>query len=605
MLSPETISYIRQELLGITGKERKQRIDELALKYQKHPGSIARIAKKAGVSLRKERSDKGRSKIETDKVKLGAALLLTSRRLTNSIPLPACDAKEILEDSGLLKVDVSDAWFAAKLRESKLSAKHLCAPSPHKTLLSDHPNHVWQFDVTNCLQYFFDDKGFGERDQEMELDKNRLLSAAKKIKKQLLRYVIVDHCTGAFYLRYFYATGERAEDGERCFFEAMRPKDELIERLYNDEAEITARKGQYKFHGVPFCVYADKGSISRAKKFQNLFDALHIRFDTHMPGNPRAKGMVEGLMRIINRFEARLIFKRPQDLDEINRWALDWCIKMNATHMFREFAPRSVLWSMITSEQLRLCPEESTFWRLVSTDAIKKKVSGALLISYSGRKYRVEDPNLAHQYVFIRENAYESPAIDVYGNGFVWLVKPVPLDNYGRLSDGVRFGEYKSLKDTAVQTAKKELESIAEESWGITWKGTGDKRRAVAPPAGFKSALTVFNHQADKIGNMQFMDKQGVELDVKQPGEIINKPVTHSATEIPRSIIPRKMPLMAFLVMLKDEIGAISKELNRGLKELYTDGVDVDAAPGIIEGIKNGNMRGGETHAADTRVAGL
>ena len=242
------------------------------------------------------------------------------------------------------------------LRQSCAKASYpqnIFAPVSHKTLLSDHPNHVWQFDVTNCLQYFFDDKGFGERDQEMELDKNRLLSAAKKIKKQLLRYVIVDHCTGAFYLRYFYATGERAEDGERCFFEAMRPKDELIERLYNDEAEITARKGQYKFHGVPFCVYADKGSISRAKKFQNLFDALHIRFDTHMPGNPRAKGMVEGLMRIINRFEARLIFKRPQDLDEINRWAFDWCIKMNATHMFR-FAPEAPSIHDYL-EQLRLC----------------------------------------------------------------------------------------------------------------------------------------------------------------------------------------------------------------------------------------------------------
>jgi hypothetical protein len=113
MLSPETISYIRQELLGITGKERKQRIDELALKYQKHPGSIARIAKKAGVSLRKERSDKGRSKIETDKVKLGAALLLTSRRLTNSIPLPACDAKEILESCA--KASYPQNIFAPRL----------------------------------------------------------------------------------------------------------------------------------------------------------------------------------------------------------------------------------------------------------------------------------------------------------------------------------------------------------------------------------------------------------------------------------------------------------------------------------------------------------
>ena len=587
-MSPESVHFIRQELTGLAGRERTQRIAELAERFQRHPGSIARIAKKAGVSLRKERSDKGTSKVPEDKVKLASALLLTTRRLTNRITLPACDAKEILEDSGMLDIDVSDAWFVSRLRQEKLSAKHLCAPSPHVTMLSAHPNHVWQFDVTNCLQYFFDDKGMGERDREMELDKNRIIKAAKAIKRQLLRYVVVDHCTGAFYFRYFYASGERPEDGERLMFEAMRPKDEIIKSLWNGDSDLSdSRIGKYRFHGVPLAVYADRGSIARAKKFQNLFEALRIEFFTHLPGNPRAKGMVEGLMSMINRFEARLVFRRPRNLDEINLWALDWCIKVNATGLFRGFAPRSALWSKITSEQLRLCPDEATFWRLVSTEPIKKRVSGSLLISHNGRKYRVEDPNLAGEYVFIRENAYESPAIDVYGNGFIWLVPPVPLDDFGRLSDGVMFGQYKSLKETDVQTAKKELETIASERFGVSWKGTGDKRRAVAPPLGHVSPLTVFGHQTEKLGNLELMDRKGTPLEVAPPEPIPNKPLLHGAHEVSRAGMSRMIPLIDFMRQLRDEIGGpIPPELNRSLKDQHPDGVPVDDAPALIDQLK-------------------
>ena len=139
----------------------------------------------------------------------------------------------ILDDSGIATGGVSANRFIARLREENISAKDLLKPSPHQRLLSDHPNHVWQFDVTNCLQYFLDSKkGLGERDTEMTMYKNKIVKTAKAIKKELLRYAVVDHCSGAFFFLYYYASGERAVDGGNFLFHAMRPKDELIKNTW-------------------------------------------------------------------------------------------------------------------------------------------------------------------------------------------------------------------------------------------------------------------------------------------------------------------------------------------------------------------------------------
>jgi transposase-like protein len=595
MKAKPILNLIWQELFGLDGEGRKARISELARRYQKHPNTIHRWAKEAGMRRRKERQDKGTTKIPEASLMMASTLQATSKRLSNQVILPACDAKEILEDSGLLTTDISDGWFNAKLREKKISAKHLCQPSPHVNLLSDHPNHVWQFDVTNCIQYFLDDKGLGSRDLELELEKNKIIKAAKKIKKELLRYVVVDHCTGAFYMHYFYATGEKEEDGQHFLLKAMRPKDELIERTFNGCSE--SKKGKYHFHGVPFILYTDKGSIARAKKMKNLLEALRVELITHLPGNPRAKGMVECHMKIINRFEAKLSLQRPADLEQLNAWALDWCIRFNGIKDMRGVAPRSALWSKIRQEQLRLCPDEKTFWRLVSTDAIERKVNGALLIFYEGRTYRLPDPNLAYQKVLIRKNAFESPAIDVCGNGYTWLLKPIEKDEYGRLTDGVRFGEYKSLKHTETQKAKTEIEEIAQ-GWGLTWKGTGDKRRAEAPPVGHESPLQVFGHQADKV-KVDFISRKGVELEIKQAETPENKPLEVSAFEVSRDISARRIPFTEFLKRLIAEVGPISKELNQQLRAEYGESIEISKAEQLIANSIEHRAKSNEKKAAE------
>jgi hypothetical protein len=498
----------------------------------------------------------------------------------------------ILEDSGRETGGVSTSRFLARLRQEKLSAKDLLKPSPHVRLLSKHPNHVWQFDVTNCLQYFLDTKGLGERDTEMTMYKNKVVKTAKAIKKELLRYAVVDHCSGAFYFHYFYASGERAADGSEFLFRAMRPKDELIKKTFNGQSEKLL--GKFRMHGVPFMLVSDKGSILTAKANQALMDALCVDVQLHMPGNPRAKGGVEGLMHYINRFESRLKFQRPADLEELNAWALDWCIYANGAIKMRDIAPRSVLWSYITAEQLRLCPEESLYRLLIKEPTITRLADGSRTISVDGRSYQVPDPQLrAGDKVSVVRHPYEYPNVEVHFNGRVWLCEPIPVDQYGRLTNGVVYGEYKSPKHTETQKAKTEMEAIAA-TMGLTWKGTGDKRMAVAPPVGFVSPLTVFGHQADKVGNVEFIERKGTPLEIKEPESPINPAITSSATEVPRSLAARRISVAEFLKQLRAEIGVVTPAMNADLRARYENGIEVKEAEEVILAITDGTWNSSE-----------
>lgn len=586
------LDHVETSLRGLSAAAATEKIKALATHYGVTPATIHRYAAMRGIRFRAERKDKGDSAAPRETLTRASMLLLTSRRVSNEIPLPACDAKMILEDSGLETGGVSTSWFLSRMRQEKISAKDLLKPSPHVRLLSKHPNHVWQFDVTNCLQYFLDTKGLGERDTEMTMYKNKIVKTAKAIKKELLRYAVVDHCSGAFFFHYFYASGERASDGSEFLFRAMRPKDEIIKKTWNGESG--AKLGKYRMHGVPMMLVADRGSILTAKANQALMDALRVEVSLHMPGNPRAKGAIEGLMKYINRFEARLKYQRPADLDELNRWALDWCIYVNGVPLMRGIAPRSVLWSYITAEQLRLCPEESLYRLLIKEPTISRTADGSRIISVDGCNYQVPDPQLrAGDKVSVVRHPYEYPKIEAHFNGHVWLCDPIPVDQYGRLTNGVPYGEYKSPKHTETMRAKTEMEKQAEEL-GVTWKGTGDKRMAVAPPVGHVSPLAVFGHQADKVGNVEFIERKGTPLDVKEPEAPANAPIRADAVEVPRSLAARRISITEFLKQLRAEIGVVAPAMNADLRARYEQGIDVKEAEEVMRAIVDGTWQNSE-----------
>lgn len=588
------LNHVYETLRDLPVGEANKKARELAAHYGVSTQTIFRYAAAKGLRWRKPKSTRGKSSVDSEALVSAGTLLYVSKRSSKDIPLPACDAKEILEDSGMA-TSVSDGWFRNLMRRRKVSAKDILRPTPHQIMLSDHPNHVWQFDVTNCLQYFLDErKGLGERDADMELYKNKIVKTARQIRKELLRYAVVDHCSGAFYFRYFYSSGERAIDGSQFLFDAMRPKDDLIKRTWNGESGT--KLGKYRFHGVPFILVADRGSIATAKANQNLFDSLRMKLETHLPGNPRAKGAIEGLMKLINRFEARLKIQRPADLEDLNRRALDWCIGYNGTKKMRDIAPRSILWSKITQEQLRLCPEESLFKLLIREPEMERTADGSRIIKVDNRHYQIPDPNAAHQKVKVVRHPYEHPAIEIHFNGFVWLAEPIPLDEFGRLSIGTHYGEYKATKHTEAQKAKTEMERKAE-SWGLKWKGAAEKRIAVAPPLGAESPLQVFGHQADKVGNIEFVNKKGTPLEIKQPEQPVNKPMSMDAAQVSRSITSRMISIVEFLKKLKDEIGVIPPALNQAVRDKYGAGIEIKEAEEVIARIQDGTWFEAEAEA--------
>jgi len=596
-VSETILNHVESSLRGLTPKEAAQKTKKLAAHYGVTPASINRYAAARGIRFRKERKTKGQSSASREILLNASTLMLTSRRTSNEIPLPACYAKMILEDSGIETGGVSTNRFVARLREEQISAKDLLRPSPHQRLLSEHPNQVWQFDVTNCLQYFLDDKkGMGERDLQMTMYKNKIVKTLrdKPIKKELLRYAVVDHCSGAFFFLYYYASGERAADGSDFLFRAMRPKDDLIKKTWNGESG--AKLGQYKFHGVPFILVSDRGSILTAKSNQALMEALRIDLQLHMPGNPRAKGAIEGLMHYINTFESGLKFQRPSGLDELNRWALDWCIWVNAEKKMRGVAPRSNMWSNITAQQLRLCPEEELYRLLIKEPTITRIADGSRLISVDNRHYQIPDSMAAGQKVNVVRHPYEYPNVEVHFNGNVWLCEPIPEDIYGRVSNGTPYGEYKTPKYTETQKAKTEMEGKAE-SWGITWKGTGDKR--MAPPVGFESPLKVFGNHADKVGNIEFIERKGTPLEIKEPELPVNTATPVDASQISRGIATRRISFTELLKQLRAEIGVITPALNNELREKYEQGITVNEAEEVIGAIIEGSwVKGQETMEA-------
>jgi len=563
----------------LSGGEASDEARRLALHYGV---SVATIHRWSGIRRRAERSDKGSSAVAREIVIKGGALMHASRRASTDIPIPACDAQEILADSGMA-VDVSSSRYRQLLRDHHVSARDLNRPAPHTPMRSRHPNHVWQFDVTNCIQYFLDDGGSGlrERDADMTLYRNKIVKTAREIKRELLRYVAVDHCSGAFYFRYFYAEGERAEDGSEFLFEAFRPKEEAFKKFFGEDRPEAAA---WRMHGVPFVLVADRGSITRARRNQALLECLRVELKPHLPGNPRAKGAVEGMMHYINRFEGRLRFRRPGSLDELNRWALDWSVMVNTTKKMRNIAPRADLWQRIQAHELRLCPGWDIYCALIREPERERTANGARIVRLCGNHYQIPDPNAAGQKVKVVMNPYEWPKAEVCFNGMVWLLEPVPMDDYGRLDAGAYYGEYRSPGHTDTQKAMVEMEKVSADEWGVKWHGTREKRRAEAPPVGHESPLKVFGHQAEKAGNLAYMDKRGVELEIK-PSAPVENPVlvVDAAAYAPRAQrISRRIPVTEFFRRLAAATGPVSTETNARIRAQYGDSIDEAEAEELL-----------------------
>ncbi len=557
---------IYNALINLSDAEKTEMVKKLAAHYNCSISTIWRKANKAGIKIRAERSDKGSTNIDETILELAGSLINKSKRKNDKYTF---DIKEIYRhltgELGLV-INVSYPYFCELLRKRGLTKDNFKKPAPHVQLISEHPNQMHEFDVSICLMWYFDTKT-GQMEEDIDYKRKFYAGKVEKYvlkelqgKKKLHRYVLVDHTSGAFYFRYYLSKGENSLDGSDFLFKAWSSKKEMASEI-TDSGNY---QGLYQFQGLPKYLYTDKGSILRRKAMQNLLKSLNIELIFHETGNPRAKGMVEGLMNIIEKgFESRLKIFKIKDVDELNKYALKWCIERNLLKEFRSRkTARIELWRKITKEQFIKCPDYDVWAALIQEEPVKRKVDGNGNISYNGSTYALKETNLFYKEVIIKPNAFDKSKIFVHDNGFVWVAELCEVDEWGRIigANAVRVSEYKKPAPTDIMKFDKKSEEILTNTYGVDFKGKNSKRTMKAPNTQKEETMLASD-------NIAFLEPQGESIN-PNPAE----PVTVNKKQPKKEAESRYIKLSDMIRVFTEEFGRISVEQRDKLTTIYPKG---------------------------------
>lgn len=511
---------------------------------------LYRIAAEYGFeSGRKKRGDAGvlKTGLTNQQIELIAALLYETGRENKGPIMPVERAIQIAVMNGYLEPgQVTPSTMNRILRERQMSKKHMKEPTPHTPMRSLHPNHVHVFDVSVCIQYYMKDGKLGIMD-ERDFYKNKPENFAK-IKKRLLRYLLVDHFSGAFIFKYYNTTGETQEN------------------LWNFLTWAWAGNHHDKipFRGVPFVLLMDTGSANKSHAIVNFLERLGVTIPKGLPYNPRRQGACETTHTIVEEwFESGLRIQQGTSEEQINAWALDMAAWHQAFKCHtRHGMPRTQCWLMITEEQLRELPDEETLQEVYVDKVETRDVSGSYTIDFKGREYSVKHiPGISiNAKVRIIQKLYKKPLIDVECQGILYECKPIdmlPNVQGGFQAHAAVIGQsYKAQPETATQQAVKRFDNMA---YGET------KKKGDIPFDG----LQVFGGLADQI-SVDFITKKSTPIEVN------------------RGIVETHISFMEFKKRLHAAHGRIDPDLAEALRTKYETGIDVKKSEEVIRAIVDG-----------------
>lgn len=515
------LESVAKQLKSATRGQRGEVIDRAAAFLRCSRDRVYRGLKEVGLDTgqRKRRSDAGKGRVTPEEARTVSTLMVESARANGKRLLSCKDALEIALENGLVETTASPGTYLRVMRQNGCHPDQINQSAPYTQMRSRHPNHVWQFDVSVCVLYYLDKGGLAVMD-EKRFYKNKPKNVARVANQRVLRYVITDHYTGAFYVHYFEAAGE---DQETLFEFLMKA---FAKRPHEHDP----------FHGVPFMMVWDAGSANQSYMIRNLLDRLQVKHWAHEPGRPRAKGQVEKTHDLIERhFEGRLFMRNIQDIDELNDKAHIWMRSYNGRELHsRTRTTRYGLWQMIRSEQLRLCPPRELCEQLLSTKPETRQVKGSLVVSYAVKGYAPATYSVEHvpgirvgESVNVCVNPYQAPNIfvlieDQEGKEVAYECTALELNEAGFHIDAPVFGEsYAAKPDTETDKHRKQM---AKDAYEAETQHDVDKARARREPA-FGGKVDPFTYLEGKAV-ATYMRRRGTELDIPHAVQPELKPLT-------------------------------------------------------------------------------
>lgn len=429
----QTYKEIAQALAGArnSGKLAQQLSDEKGVSVQ----TIYTWAKLGGfTSGRKRREDAGTRKLDVTEEQLAqvACLIHQSHTEKDRIPLTAHQAISYAETNGILPAGlVSETYLNAWMRSRKVSKKHALLRTPHTPLMSKYPNHIHMVDASTCAQWFLKQSGeIGHQRRGLEVYKNKDGNSNK-----ITRLVLVDHYSGAFFVRYYQS--ETARDLIEFLYLAWADKSVMAESL-KDFINADNLSEQFPFSGMPDILYTDNGAANKAIFTLNVLSNLNIIDDRHKPYMSRAKGANETMQRHWERwFEADLKYSPASSLDELNAWAFDRCRYINAKREHsRHGHTRFDMWSRDV-QTIKAVPDYQFYCRFAISQAKERKVGFDGLISFkpdsnaipdaTSGKYHLPDTNLWGTWVEVNYCLFDYPKIRVVSRRTGQLFELTPL----------------------------------------------------------------------------------------------------------------------------------------------------------------------------------
>jgi hypothetical protein len=508
--------YAERMEMAETAAERKAVIDEMRRIFAFSTAKAYKVLQEAGWgSGRKKRRDAGTSSLTPDALDQAAALIRNGLRKNGKSTMPVTMARKILLDNGV-RVPIENSRLRQLLREAAMTAENARTASPHQRMRSLYPNHVHFTDPSLSLLYFAPGgKQHILRDDEVYKNKP-FLEGREDLK--CWRYVLTDHYSASLCVRYYAARGETAVNMYDFLLYAWGKK--------NNPA--------YVFHGLPELLYWDKGSGNINKPTATALAALRVRTDTHMAGNPRAKGQVEEANNLVEtHFECMLKLEEVHSVDELNDAAERWSAAWNANDLSnfdsrlrrngKIIGSRTWLWNHITAEQLRELPDRDICRAIFTTGIQVRRVAGDLTISIvhphtkQPTRYSVahlpgiligQEVNV--QPVLADTEPVAAVSYKYQGEIISMELEPVAYVGNGFDLSGVVFGEeYKRQKATDRERNAKRLDALA----GV--EARGKPFAAVTNGEGFKTHSLITAE-----GSPFIKQRTGEQITIAQPDHV-------------------------------------------------------------------------------------
>lgn len=506
---------------------------------------------------RKRRADAGQVTLPLDEAMKVSAVLMESTRKNGKRLMSVEQAVEILRSNGKIRaervvpgtgevVPLSITAISRALHTHKLHPDQLLAPEPVTRMASEHPNHVWQIDASQCVLYYLP-KEAGKESGLQVMDhavfyKNKPANVKRIENDTVWRYVVTDHASGWVYVEYV-TGGETGQNLCNVFINAMQKRDA-------DPA-----------HGVPRMAMLDPGSANTGAVFKNLCKALSVQVQINTPGRPRAKGQVEQAQNLVERsFESGLKFVNVTSLAELNTKAGKWMKWFNGTQLHsRHGMTRYAAWMKITQDQLRFAPPAALCRELAVTAPETRVVSPSLSISFKGHEYDVAGlPGvLVGEKVLVcrnpwREDTAQIVTNDQDGREVFYVAERIQLGEFGFAEGAPVIGEsYRRHADTPAQANAKNVELLLTGADSLESAKAKRKVKALA----FDGKLDPYKPHDDMVAPA-WLPRQGTASNVASP-RIEEKPWTHTK---------------AAIEMAKRGL-AMTPELNRAIAQWYPDGV--------------------------------